>query len=423
MQKEETDTSQHSFRLLVAGQIITLLGSALLRFALSLYVLDVTGRADIFSVLYAISTIPLLLSPIGGAISDRVNRRNLMVAIDFVNGLITVIFFITMLNGHNSVFLIGAVMVLLGVTSAMESPTVMACVPSIVSKDKLENANGIISGISSLAQIIAPVLGGLLYGTLGLNPLVVFSFIAFFIASIMEVFIKIPYSKREQEKHIVPTIFDDMKAGFRYTFKEAFILKCMVLAAVLNLFLSPFFIVGVPVILRVTMESTDMLYGIGMAITEFGMILGAMSVGVFAKKMKISTVYRWLIGIAILMIPLAVSLLPMILKLGYYPSFILFFLFALPVLMILTSISIYIITQVQRETPNALLGKVMATIMAVAQCAAPMGQIIYGFLFETFSLASYIPTMILSLLTLAIALSAKIMLKKEGNINGASSKY
>ena len=71
-------SSLKDFHLMVSGQIITILGSTLLRFALSLYVLDITGRADIFAGLYAVTSIPFLLAPLG-AIADRFNRRNVMV--------------------------------------------------------------------------------------------------------------------------------------------------------------------------------------------------------------------------------------------------------------------------------------------------------------------------------------------------------
>jgi MFS family permease len=66
------------------GQIVTVFGSSLLRFALSLYVLDITGRADLFAALLAVSSIPMLLAPIGGAISDRFNRKSLMVLYDTI---------------------------------------------------------------------------------------------------------------------------------------------------------------------------------------------------------------------------------------------------------------------------------------------------------------------------------------------------
>lgn len=422
---EYTRTSKRNLNMLVVGQIVTLFGSALLRFVLSLYVLDLTGRSDIFAILYAISSIPLLLSPVGGAIADRVNRRNMMVFIDFTNGIIVLGFIIMMLVSNLSVFVIGIVMVLLGLTSAMESPTVMACVPSITPEEKLEQVNGIISGIGALAQIIAPILGGILYGMFGLMPLIIASCVSFFLASLMEMFIQIPFVKRVQEKHIIPTMIEDMKEGFAYTVKQPLIFKCVILAAILNLFLSPYFIVGIPIILRVTMKSSDMLYGIGMGITELGMVLGAMAIGLFAKKMHIKVMHRWLIAIAILIIPSAIALLPSFLGLGYYPSFILFFLFVTPILMMVTMISVFVITHVQRETPNELLGKVMAIIMAVAQCVAPIGQIIYGFLFERFSMTAYIPTIILSVITLVIGLMTKWILRNEEDNhenNGVSQK-
>ena len=76
------------FNLMVLGQIISVLGAALLRFALSLYILDTTGSESLFAAMYAISNIPLLLAPLGGAIADRFNRRNLMVIFDFTSSAI-----------------------------------------------------------------------------------------------------------------------------------------------------------------------------------------------------------------------------------------------------------------------------------------------------------------------------------------------
>lgn len=57
-----------NFNLMLLGQIVSVYGSALLRFGLSLYVLDITGRADIFALLFAVSNIPMLLTPVGSTI-------------------------------------------------------------------------------------------------------------------------------------------------------------------------------------------------------------------------------------------------------------------------------------------------------------------------------------------------------------------
>lgn len=147
------------FFIMVVGQIISILGSALLRFALSLFVLDMTGRADLFALLFAISCLPILLTPFGGAIADRFNRRNLMVLFDFISSAIVFIFFFVLLTDNHSVLSIGFVMVLLSLVSAMYTPAVMASIPILVSEQKLEQANGIVNGVQALAGVTAPVLG------------------------------------------------------------------------------------------------------------------------------------------------------------------------------------------------------------------------------------------------------------------------
>lgn len=401
------------FIIMVAGQIISILGSALLRFALSLFVLDITGRADLFAVLFAISSLPVLLTPFGGAIADRFNRRNLMVLFDFISSGIVLIFFIVLLTDNHSVLWIGLVMVLLSFISAMYTPAVMASIPLLVSEQKLEQANGIVNGVQALAGVTAPVLGGILYGMLGLKLLVIVSGLLFFFTAIVEMFMTIPFVKRSYDGHLMPTLIKDMKEGFTYVVKQTFILKCTLLAALLNLLLTPLFIVGVPIILRVTMKSSDTLYGIGMGIIDFATILGALTMGYFAKKLRIHTLYIWVLMSAFLVIPMAMSVLPRALQIGYYPSYSLFIGCALIIAMMMTIISIYVMTLVQKKTPNEQLGKVMAIMMAVSQCMAPLGQMGYGLLFEFFQANIYIPVFIISVCVLLLAFVTKRIWRLE----------
>jgi len=405
--------SPRDFNLMVFGQVISILGSALLRFALSLYVLDTTGSETLFATLYAISNIPLLLSPLGGAIADRFNRRNLMVIFDFSSSVIVFCFFLLLTGGNHSIILIGVVMVLLSIISAMYTPAVTASIPLLVEESKLEGANGIVQAVQALSGVAAPIMGGVLYGIMGVNALIVISGIAFFLSAVMEIFIKIPFVKREHNGHIVSTIGKDMKDGFAYVVKQPLILKSMILAALLNLLLTPYFVVGGPIILRVTMQSSDTMYGIGMGLINFATILGALTIGIFARKMSMKKLYRWILVIALLILPMALSLTPFMLGLGYYPSFTLFMLCAMPIAMVMTIISIFVIAKVQKKTPKENLGKVMAIITAVSQCAAPVGQMIYGIFFGAFSAAVYLPTIFVSIAMLAIAGMSQRTLRNE----------
>ena len=403
------------FSLMVTGQIVSVLGSAVLRFALDLYVLDVTGRADIFGLLIAVSAIPaILFTPIGGAIADRVSRRNLMVIFDFSSGTIVLVLFFLLRTGQVPVAVIGVILALLSVISSMYQPTVQASIPVLVSKERLASGNGIVTGIGALSGLLGPVLGGVLYGVVGLNALVVGGCAMFFLSSFMEMFIRIPFTKQAREKSIVPTIIGDMKLGLRYVTREKpAIRKIITLAAGLNMLLSPFFIVGIPYILRITLESSERMYGFGMGIMQFSAILGAVLAGVITKKLVLSDLHKVLIVIAAVMLPMALAVAPVVLGAGYWPSFILLMGFNVIVMVLITSINIFAITSVQKVTPNEMLGKVMSIIMAVAQCAAPLGMAMYGVAFEQFSGAVYIPVLCACFFTAAISFASKKMLTEK----------
>ncbi|WP_052295842.1 hypothetical protein [Parasphaerochaeta coccoides] len=59
----------------------------------------------------------------------------------------------------------------------------------------------------------------------------------------------------------------------------------------------------------------------------------------------------------------------------------------------------------------------MAIIMAVSQCAAPVGQIVYGFVFEAFNKAAYVPALLASIATMIIAVMARTMVKNKESLS------
>ena len=396
-----------NFRLMVIGQIISILGSALLRFALSLYVLDITGRADIYATLYAFSNLPLLISPVGGAIAERFNRRNLMVLFDFTSSAVIFMYYLSLRLGGTSILLTAAVMMLLSVISSMYEPAVTASIPLLVKEEHLEGANGLVNGVQALSNVAAPLIGGMFYGIFGVRALVFISGTAFFCSAILELFIRIPFHKREFTRPVLPTMAADLKEGFSYVVRNPLILRSMVLAALMNLILTPLFVVGGPVILRVAMKSTDAMYGIGMGTINLATILGALSIGAVAGKMRMDNLYRLLAAITLLILPMALSVTPALISCGFYPSYLLFLACAVPIAMIMTIISIFIVTKVQKETPNENLGKVMAIITAAAQCAAPLGQLVCGFIFQTFSARLFLPALFICIAMALVSLAAR----------------
>ena len=330
-----------------------------------------------------------------------------MVLFDFTSGIIISLYYLSLCLGGTSIILTGAVLILLSVISSMYGPAVTASIPLLVKEEHLEGANGLVNGVQALSNVAAPLIGGMFYGIFGVKALVCVSGTAFICSAVLELFIHIPFRKREFTMPVIPTMAADLKEGFSYVGRNPLILRSMILASLLNLVLTPFFVVGGPVILRTAMKSTDAMYGIGMGTINLATILGALSMGAAAKKMRMENLHRLLAAITLLFLPMALSVTPAWISRGFYPSYLVFLACAVPIAMIMTIISIFVITKVQKETSNENLGKVMAIITAVSQCAAPLGQLVCGFIFQTFPAKIYLPALFTCIAMAVISLAAR----------------
>ncbi|MBP1047157.1 MFS transporter [Enterococcus sp. BWM-S5] len=393
---------QRNILFLVLGQFISVFGGAILRFALSLYVLDKTGRADIFATVLAVSSIPVLFSPIGGAIADRFDRRMLMVLMDVANAVLALLLFFV-LGTSQSVLMIGILLFVLSAVGSFDTPVVTASIPLLVEESELEKVNGLVNGVLAMSNVVAPIIGGILYGFLGAQLMVASSIIFFVLAAVIETFIRIPFQKRAMEKGMVQTLTADLVDGFREIRNNKVILKTILIAALINFVLTPFFIVGTPIILRVVLQVNDSVYGIGMSLFSLANILGAVFAGPLTKKLKFNNFY-WTFTISgLLLIVMNLGLTFAGSGSGSMIGFLFFVITGVPIGMLMSSISIYLIAVVQRITPTENIGKVMATIIAVAQCAVPLGQMMIGLLFKETTTSIFVPVMFIAAIVLLVS--------------------
>ena len=202
-----------NFTLLVLGQASSLFGNYILRLALSMYVLEMTGSAAVFAGILSIATIPtILLSPIGGILADRANRRNIMVALDTLTG-ISVLCTAVFLSGDNAVVVISVLLVILSVLGAFETPTVQACIPQMLAGDNIIKGNAVVNQVASISYLIAPLLGGILYSAVGLKPVMYASVVCFFVTALFECFIKLGYQAREFQGNVLSMVKNDFSSA------------------------------------------------------------------------------------------------------------------------------------------------------------------------------------------------------------------
>ncbi|MCP1224108.1 MFS transporter [Sebaldella sp. S0638] len=393
------------FTLMVIDQIISLFGNAILRFALPLYILDKTGSPAAFGTVLAISIIPaVIFSPVGGILADRVNRRNIMVILDFITAFLIALFGLVFTD-HNVIVLISILMICLSVIQSFYEPAVQSSLPVLASKKNLLKANAVINQVESLSGFAGPVLGGLLYGILEIVPIIIISGISFFISAVMEIFIKIPFTKQPDNDGILSIIKSDLKESIKFIGRSnPAISKSILIISSFNLFLTSMIIVGIPIIIKITLSLSNELYGLTQGLMGIGALTGGILVGILSSKLRIQRVWLILLGAALAVIPVGIVLLfhlpPM---LSYVIITVSCFIF----MAIGTMLGITMITFIQKETPKHMIGKVMSYAIAVITCARPVGQILYGFLFGTLKDQTYLIIFSAVLITSLIAVISR----------------
>jgi len=393
-----------NFILLVLGQVTSLFGNYILKLALSMYVLEATGSAAIFAGIMSAAVIPtILLSPLGGILADRANRRDIMVALDTLAG-VSVLCAAFFLPGERDVFVIGALLVALSVLGAFETPTVQACIPTMLQGENIMKGNAVVNQAASLSYLVAPMLGGLLYSVVGLKPVMYASVGCFFLTALFECFIKLSCQPQGRAGNILSVVKEDLLSSMRYIAEEqADISRMLFLTAASRFFVMGVTVVGLPYMIRSVLGLSAKHYGAAESALAVATILGSIAAGLFAGKLKTRSLSAILASLGIFMIPAgAVFALPVGSVLKYAVSVVSFCGMQTAV----SVFSIFAVSLIQQRTPNRLIGKVMAYTSAVTLCVQPIGQIVYGFLFDRFRNAVSLVLVPTGLIVCAVGLFA-----------------
>ena len=393
-----------NFALLILGQLTSLFGNFILKLALSMYVLEATGSAAIFAGILSAATIPtILLSPLGGILADRADRRNMMVALDALTGA-AVLCAALFLSESNAVAVISALLIILSIFGAFETPTVQACIPTMLQGDNIMKGNAVVNQVASLSYLIAPMLGGVLYAMLGLKPVMYASVVCFFMTCFPHTFIKLSYQRIQNQGGVLQIVKQDFLSSMQYITKEqTSISKMLLLTALSRFFVMGITIVGLPFLVRTVLGLNAKYYGAAESALAVATILGSIAAGILAEKLKIHKLSVLLASMGIFIIPAGiVFILPVNAIIKYGVTVVSF----CGMQAVISIFSIFAVSLIQQRTPNHLIGKVMAYTSTVTLCVQPIGQIVYGFLFDRFYSAVYFVLIPTGIIVCIVGLSA-----------------
>ena len=408
MKKEKLFT--RNFTLLILGQVSSLTGNYTLKFALSMYVLEQTGSASIFAGMLSAALLPtVLLSPFGGILADRANRKHIMVALDALSGL-SVLAAGLLLPLGRELWVIGALLVLLSVLAAFESPTVQACVPQMVSPQNLVQGNAVVSQVSAVTSLVTPFLGSLFYTAFGIGPVFAAAVVCFWLTALLECMIHLEYQKPPRTAGIGAIVREDLAVSAHFLrWEQPDILKLLLLAALAGMFVSGTAVVGFPYLVRTVLGLSATYYGAAESAMGAAAILGSLCAGLLGKKLRVRDMAAIFLSFGLSLFPIGFSFLLPVGRMARYGVLLFFFCVCQLGVCIFST---YAITLIQQRTPEQLMGKVMSCVFTLSMCAQPVGQVVYGALFDCFSDSVYwvlIPT---GMLICLIAVASRGFLKR-----------
>ena len=379
-----------NFIIIVIGQIISLFGNAIQRFSMSLYLLHFTGSTAAFANILAISTIPyILFAPIAGKLSDSINRKKIMVYLDLFCSILIGGYAVILFRGQDHEIIVTIVMFILSICYTLYGPAVVSSIPQIVDEDNLTSANGIINQVGSIVNFVGPILGGVLYGLVGIKAVVLINAVSFLASAIMELFLEIPdvvtTNDKEEDKLIsfpfVKKSFLDMKDSFIYLKNEKKVVLGIIASyGFCNIFIVPILSIIAPYFINILLGLPSQIYGIVEGICVLGLILGGFWISVkpkmFSMKNLHYTYYPMFIAVVLM------SILGFI-KMNNYAMAVFFALCGMGIMLSLSLSNVLTLTFIQKSVPANILGRVSAFSTAVATITVAPGQLLYGQIIES----------------------------------------
>ncbi|MGN0027512.1 MAG: MFS transporter [Clostridium sp.] len=418
---------EKNFSLLMFGKITSLIGSNMQSFALSLFVLSTTGSATKFASILAIALIPqLLLGPFAGVIVDWFYRKNILIVLDLISGIVVTIFAISyFITGEISLTNIYILVIILSLISTIDSPTLQTIIPTITKKEDLVEANALNSLLMSIGSVISPAIAALAYGSLGLKGVFIINSISFFLSALSEVFLVIPRNAKKREKLSFNSFIGEFKEGIGFIVKRKEIINIVTLAIILN-FTFGSLTVGSTYISKIILKVSDFQYGIVDSVGVIGMIVASFLIGWLSKKNSIGkNLYSSLLISSAVLSSYAIVAFKSFVEIEnsiiylYLLMLLITFVICLYIGLANTFINIYF----QYIVPVEFMGRVSTVMGTGCMIAMPLSNMIYGYLFDKISVSNiFLISSVIMVITMVLYKKSLLSINFNEEVEGKESE-
>lgn len=400
--------------LFSAGKLVSLLGTYIYSFAISLYILKETGSGTSFALSILVGTLPrILFSPIAGSLADRVDRKKMIVGLDFLSGIVVLtLWALSMLFGLKLIFIYTTTGIL-STISCFFNTCFQAAMPKLVTEKSLVKINSYNRAIDSGSSIIAPALGGLVFGIISMKLFFLFNGICFILSAISEMFIDFELNKAENEQKVknkmsVIAICQDIKDVFHFIRENKILCVIMPFSMSLNFLMAASLAIVLPYMINNVFKMSSSQYGFIEAAFSIGMLLAAILVARLPEKeKKLKDLTLGIAGMGITIFCMGIPGFTFVKSLSNAYVFTLYFILAILFAFFVVKIDIPLGVLIQRSTPNEMLGRTMGVLSTISSSLNPLGIIFAGIFID------YLPAHIMFLVAGVYLIIASILCYKS----------
>jgi len=357
------------FTTVWAGQFVSLLGSAMTRFAISVWAWQTTGQATSLALIGFFSFAPtVLLAPLAGAIIDRHSRKLVLILSDAAAAVSTLALLALHSAGALEIWHLFVLGLFASAFEAFQLPAFIATISTMVSRRHYARANAMQGGNRFASSLAAPVLASALLVTIGLRGILLIDLFTFAAAVGTLAWVRIPRPEAS-ERTKKTRLGDQIREGLIYIRARPSLMGLIVLLFLLNLPGSAAMITFPAMILART-GNDKVVLGIVQSIMGAGGVIGGLVVAAWADRIRRRMrAVLWLRGVRRLasFLLLAVARTPVLWSIGaFFATF-----FAVAATSVNTSL-------LQAKVPHELQGRFLSVYRVVGQMTIPLGFLLAG---------------------------------------------
>ncbi|SEN06469.1 Predicted arabinose efflux permease, MFS family [Paenisporosarcina quisquiliarum] len=367
------------------SKLVSTFGAQVYSFAISFYILQLTGSASSFALNLICNILPrTLVAPFAGYAADKYSRKMIVIVSQIATTIAIGGLLIVSMTMGLSLIAIYSTTVILSLTSLFSGVTFSSSITGLVDEGRIQKAMSLNQMSISFAAIGSPAVGGLLYGAVSMPVFLIMYMAASIIAVVLESTMDFNlFAKRKEVVEGEPKepMLESMKAGFRYLMKKP-ILKTMVVISLFINFLFGAYQVGYSFILIEKLKISAQHFGFTEGAFAVGMLL--LSIYFSARKeLKFPfLVSKW--SIVFMGVIIGAVSIPLLIDMSYTVIVVFYvaLMFFFGASMIITNTPIQVMMQKMIE--DDYKGRVFSIIETCAMALMPIGMVLFGFLYDIF---------------------------------------